>query len=175
MDEPSTDIIQLAAKGDIDAFGEIYRAFSRLVYNVIFRIVGSKEDAEELTQEVFVSIFQKLGQFQFKSSIKTWVYRVAVNTALTGKQKQNREKEKVMELGSAKRVQDQSIKSEITMESISDLLNVLPQDQRICLILRSMEGLSYQEISDTLQLNLNTVRTRLKRARETLIGIRGRN
>ena len=68
--------------GDISAFEAIYRKYASFVYNVAYRITPLKEDAQEITQEVFITVHRQLAGFQFKSAFKTWLYRVTVNCAL---------------------------------------------------------------------------------------------
>lgn len=74
----SKDVLLQAAQGDIQAFEEIYKVTSGFVYNVAFRVVGNKEDAQEITQDVFLKIYKNLKNFEFRASFKTWVYRIAI-------------------------------------------------------------------------------------------------
>ena len=76
------DILIKASQGNMEAFEEIYGSSSDFVYNVAFRITNSREDAEEITQDVFLKIHRNLKNFQFRSSFKTWVYRITVNTVI---------------------------------------------------------------------------------------------
>lgn len=151
-------------------FEHVYRETADFVYNVALRVVNNKQDAEEITQEVFVSVYKNLKYFRQESSIKTWIYRITVNRAINFVKKKSREKAKTTEYekefksGGPGRAEETSRPGMI----IKELLNALDPDQRACLILRNMEGLSYREIADTLKININTVRSRLKRAREKL-------
>lgn len=171
----SDDILIRASEGDMDAFEEIYRATSGCVYNAAFRIVNNREDAEEITQEVFLTIYQKLKGFRFQSSFKTWVYRITVNSAINYSKKRAREKAKAAEYdngpwpGSASDEMERKIDAEHREKTIASMLDVLNPDQRACIVLRNIEGLSYREIAESLRININTVRSRLKRARETLL------
>ena len=97
MEHISENIIEKAAGGDQEAFESIYRAFSKFVYNVAWRIVTRHEDAEEVTQEVFIIVYRKLNTFQFKSTLKTWVYRVTINTAMNYAKKLSKVKNKTTE------------------------------------------------------------------------------
>ncbi|MFQ5952471.1 MAG: RNA polymerase sigma factor [Candidatus Omnitrophota bacterium] len=173
-DIPKETILQ-AAEGDLDAFEEIYKASSGLVYNTALRITASKEDAEDVTQEVFIKVHRSLKNFRFRSSLKTWIYRIAANTAINKYKKRKREKMRTVEY-------DDKIETEYAAENaekelyrsdneklIGSVLNMLNPEQRACIVLRSIEGLSYEEIAKTLGININTVRTRLKRARERIL------
>ena len=82
MHEISADILKKASSGDISSFEMIYNRTSDFVYNVALRILNNNEDAEEVMQEVFLTVYHKLKYFRFESSIKTWIYRIAVNRAI---------------------------------------------------------------------------------------------
>ncbi len=136
------------------------------------------DEAQEVTQEVFLAVYRKLKSFMFKSSFKTWVYRIAVNMAIDYARKMSKEKdytaryEETDGLNNAIDPLGEKIEREQQEKNISTLLKALSPDQRACIVLRSIEGLSYQEISESLDININTVRSRLKRAREKLIALR---
>ena len=174
-DIPKETLIK-AQEDDLESFENIYKETSVFVYNVAFRIVNNKQDAEEVVQDVFLNIHHNLKNFRFQSSFKTWVYRITVNCAINHVKKMAREKNKIKEYGNnlistgetsqMLEIEKVNVGQE---EIISSLLGILDVDQRACISLRNIEGLSYQEISDTLKININTVRTRLKRAREKLL------
>jgi len=176
MPDISKEILIKAQEDDLESFETIYKETSGFVYNVAFGVVNNKHDAEEVMQDVFLNIHHNLNNFRFQSSFKTWVYRITVNCALNQVKKMVREKNRVKEYGNnlikvgtpfqAPKIAELKDGSE---QMISSLLGGLDADQRICIVLRNIEGLSYQEISDTLKININTVRTRLKRARERLL------
>ena len=173
MHDISADILKKASAGDINSFELIYKETADFVYNVALRIVNNSEDAEEVTQEVFMTVYRKLKYFRFEASIKTWIYRITVNRAINLAKKRSRENMKVTEYekefhSGTEATQDKEKHNGI----IEALLKSLDPDQRACLVLRNMEGLSYKEISDTLKININTVRSRLRRARERLVALR---
>ncbi|MBM4128996.1 MAG: sigma-70 family RNA polymerase sigma factor [Nitrospira sp.] len=178
MDEISQDIIIKASEGDADAFELIYKTYSKAVLNVAFRMVDNMADAEEVTQQVFLTIYQKLDKFQFQSSMKTWIYRIAVNTAINYGRGVSKERDRTVEYREGFHSQssvgemEMFIKREDRAEMINSFLRVLTPDQRACIVLRSIEGMSYQKIAETLKININTVRSRLKRAREQLLVLR---
>lgn len=155
------------------SFELIYNDTANFVYNVALRILNNSEDAEEVTQEVFMTVYHKLKYFRFESSIKTWIYRITVNRAINLAKKRSREKmvraEYEKELYSNTETRPEKEKRSGIME---ELLKSVDPDQRACLVLRNMEGLSYKEISNALKININTVRSRLRRAREKLLALR---
>ncbi len=169
IDQP---VIERAKAGDARAFAAIYHAYAALVFSVALRISRVWQDAEEITQEVFITLFRKFAQFNFLSSLKTWLYRIAVNTALNARRDHLREearrlvyqKTAILRQGAP----DPAAQVQADAEA-NALLDLLPPEQRVCIVLRTIEGLSYQEIAEVLQVNLNTVRSRLKRGRETLL------
>lgn len=175
MQDITDEIIVKAAGGDLEAFEFIYRATSGFVYNVAFRVVNNRQDAEEVTQEVFLTVYNKLNSFRFQSSLKTWIYRVTANAAINYAKRVSKD-HKHMELDEQITAGPQEANDNISKEHnekvVTALLDSLNPDQRACVVLRSIEGLSYQEIADALGININTVRSRLKRARETLLSMR---
>ena len=176
MQDITDEILVKAAAGDIASFEIIYRAAAKFVYNVAYRMVHNAEDAEEITQEVFLNIYHKLKEFRFQSSFKTWLYRITVNRAINYSKKmasERRRREEHYKYLDTHNMLNIPGKAEDNYKEIIDLcLKVLNPDQRICVVLRSMEGLSYQEIAGTLKISINTVRSRLKRAREKLLSMK---
>jgi RNA polymerase sigma-70 factor (ECF subfamily) len=175
MQEIERELITRAGGGDMGAFREIYQRFSGYVYTLAYRIVSTKHDAEEVTQDVFLKIHRSLGAFKFESSFKTWLYRIAVNAALNHAKKRSRvtmrEVEEVFEDPATVTQPDASkgIEAREAGQQLKILLDQLNPDQRACIVLREIEGLDYQGIARSLGTNINTVRSRLKRARETLL------
>jgi RNA polymerase sigma-70 factor, ECF subfamily len=175
MDNLSHETLRQAAQGDIQAFEKIYKTYASFVYNVAFRLVATREDAEEITQEVFLIIHRKLNSFMFRSSLKTWVYRVTANCALNFLNKRNKEQkgrvgfDDVLATAASPNEVRVKMESEDQGHKVKALLNTLNPDERACVVLRNIEGLSYQDIARSLNVNLNTVRTRLKRAREKML------
>jgi len=171
----STETINRAQSGDIHAFEDLYKKASGFVYNVALSVTNNKSDADEITQDVFIKIYKNIGKFRSLSSIKTWIYRIAVNTAINHKKAsqkhtENREDPETAfrSIAAKERVRDNVAKKD-AKERISKLLTILNPDQRACILLREIEGLDYKEIANVLGVNINTVRTRLKRARRKLI------
>lgn len=180
MDDIALDVLERASEGDMDAFEQVYKATSSFVYNVAFRITRNSPDAEEVTQDVFMKIYRNLKGFRFRSAFKTWVYRITVNTAINRYHKSKKEeKDRVDYDNIIESLPDRRLAAEGVIQSdnearLNALLDTLSHEHKTCLILREIEGLSYQEISDTLKIPVNTVRSRLKRARQALLEKAGR-
>lgn len=175
MQDISADILLKAQEGDIEAFECLYRVSSGFVFTVALGITNNRADAEEVTQDVFIKVYHSLRSFRFASTFKTWVYRITVNTALNVYRKKVKDARARGEFEAAMDVEDphgpleQSVEQEHSEKKLAGLLHCLNADQRTCLLLREVEGLSYQEIADILGTNINTVRSRLKRAREAIL------
>jgi len=178
MQDITHEVLTQAAQGDLKAFETIYKEASSFVYNVAFRVVGNKQDAEEVTQEVLLTVYHKLKTFRFESSFKTWVYRITANHAINMAKKNSKTRDKttvydehVEPVGVSSQVNNKAEK-EYNDKVIEELLNAINPDQRACVVLRNIQGLSYEEVAQSLNININTVRSRLKRAREKLLAMR---
>ncbi len=178
MNDIPDDVLKKAAAGDLESFEAVYKSLSGFVFNVAFRVVSNRQDAEEVTQEVFLTLYRRLKDFRFESALKTWVYRMTVNHAINYGRKASRGKNRSLsyddEIGAAAApgVIEKEIEKEYTNTVVGKLLGAIPPEQRACVVLRGMEGLSYKQISEILKININTVRTRLRRARETMFSLR---
>lgn len=174
MIEIEQDTLEQAAGGDIDAFRRIYDSFSAFVYNVALRVTNNSADAEEVTQDVFLKVYRKLEGFQFRSAFKTWLYRITVNTAINYYRRSVRQYQDRVDYDDvAETLPGQSSAAENAIQNefetrLNGLLKLLSPEYKACLILREIEGLSYEEIASALNIPVNTVRSRLKRARLAL-------
>ncbi len=178
MNDIRQDILVKASKGDLQAFEEVYKLSSSFVYNVAYRVIGNQQDAQEATQEIFMTVYHKLKDFRFESSFKTWLYRITVNHSINMSKKISKTKNKTFVFDenvnppSVEPETHEKMDREYNEKIVQDFLSELNEDQRACIVLRNIEGLSYEEISQSLNININTVRTRLKRAREKLLTLR---
>ncbi len=170
----SDELIRMAAQGDAQAGEALYAAAHGFVFHVALGMAGNEDDAYEIAQETFIKILENLDQFKFKSSLKTWIYRITVNTALNTRKKNrmlNHRRvafDETLESLSESPVERHAT-SASSAQTVQLLLDTLGDDQRACVVLRDMEGLRYEEIAQILRININTVRSRLKRARENLL------
>jgi RNA polymerase sigma-70 factor (ECF subfamily) len=181
MNDIAVDILEKASQGDLEAFEQVYKSAGGFVYNVALRIIRNSADAEEVAQEVFMKVYHSLKDFQFRSSFKTWVYRITVNTAINRYRKFAREEKDKVDYGSiietlpgVGSAAEKAIQSD-NETRLNALLGLLSPEHRVCLVLREIEGLSYQEIAASLKIPVNTVRSRLKRARQALLEQAGKD
>ena len=178
MNNITENTIIKASEGSMEDFERIYKEYSGFVYNVAIRVVNNMDEAQEVTQEVFLIVYRKLKSFQFKSSFKTWIYRITVNLAINYAKKESKEQrvafayDEEYECDKTVDTLGEKIERKQQGKIITTLLKALNPEQRACIVLRSIEGLSYQEIAEVLCINVNTVRSRLRRGREKLVALR---
>jgi RNA polymerase sigma-70 factor (ECF subfamily) len=164
-------LIQQAGNGDSNAFGELVRRHYAPIVNVVYRMCGDANLAEDMAQETFLRAWSNLASFRPKASLRHWLYRIAVNATLDVLR---RKTEEPVEDEFIQMVSDQSPGPEATViekEQAADLqkkLKSLPEASRTVLVLREYGGLSYQEIATTLELPVGTVMSRLNYARTRL-------
>ncbi|MCX5667314.1 MAG: sigma-70 family RNA polymerase sigma factor [Candidatus Omnitrophica bacterium] len=176
MREIEKDTIVMAAGGNIAAFEEIYKQCSSTVYTLAFGVTRNCQDAEEATQDVFVKVFRSLRNFRFGSSFNTWLYRIAMNTAINIYRKRARQGAVSLQYDDLKDTRQETpdmrqneIRQGDVAARIAALLDNISPEHRSCIMLREIEGFDYKEMAGILKIPLNTVRSRLKRAREALI------
>jgi RNA polymerase sigma-70 factor (ECF subfamily) len=176
MREIAKETIELAAGGDICAFEEIYKAFSSTVYTVALGVTRDSRDAEEAAQDVFLKVFRGLKRFNFGSSLGTWIYRITMNTAINVYRSQARRRACGMvdydeikdSIPDERDMSGEDIEKRHVAEIVDKLLGEMSPEHRACIVLREIGGLDYKEIADILKIPLNTVRSRLKRARAAM-------
>jgi RNA polymerase sigma-70 factor (ECF subfamily) len=180
MNDISQDILQRAGAGEMAAFEEVYRQTSGFVYNVALKITRNGTDAEEVTQDVFMKVYRNLKDFRFQSAFKTWLYRIAVNTAInryrqSARQSKGRQDYEgiIDSLPGGVSPSLEAIEGD-NKALLDRLLENLNPEYKACLLLREIEGLDYREIAAALRIPINTVRSRLKRARQALLEMAGR-
>jgi RNA polymerase sigma-70 factor (ECF subfamily) len=166
----TTQIIERAAKSDPEARGLIYSEFKDFVWHISIGIAKNSRDAEDIASEVFVKVFSKIKGFRFKSSFKSWLYRVAVNTALNYIKKEKRQKTVNLE-NSITTVPETDTGVYDLIESrdtVSSLMGELDAKSRMILVMREIDGMSYADIAVALDTNISTVKTWIYRSREEL-------
>ncbi|MEW6404886.1 MAG: sigma-70 family RNA polymerase sigma factor [Chloroflexota bacterium] len=167
------ELISQAQSGDRNAFSELVRIHSQGVLNVVYRMCGDRQLAEDAAQESFIRAWLDLGSFRPRASLRNWLYRIAVNTAIDMWRKQRRilpgALEDLQVTDANPGPEALSVQSERTALVQKSILS-LPEASRAVLVLREYEGLSYQEIADALGLPIGTVMSRLNSARNLLKG-----
>lgn len=167
--------------GDIAAFEMLIEAYQKKIFNLAYRIAGNYDDAGDLTQEALIRIFRSIANFKEQSSFSTWVYRITTNVCLDDiRKKKNR---KVLSLDEEIHLEDGEMKRQIMSDDplpdevaekeelrriVNNSIDSLPEDQRLVIALRDIQGLSYEEIARVLDCPSGTVKSRINRARQAL-------
>jgi RNA polymerase sigma-70 factor (ECF subfamily) len=173
-EQTDLDLAQRHRYGDSAAFEEVYRRFGSMVYNLALRLAGDPDEAADLTQEVFVRAFRHLGKYRGGASLKTWLYRVALNHCRSRLRRRRRRlllplaPEAQESLADPDRGPEQSALAHDLGRCVERALAALPPVFREAVVLRDLEGLSYEEIARILRVRLGTVRSRIARGREQL-------
>jgi RNA polymerase sigma-70 factor, ECF subfamily len=166
-------------------FDELFERYSSMVFGLVCHILGDREEALDVSQEVFLTIFRKMDSFRGESSLKTWIYCIAVNRAANRFRWWNRlrrrgtvsleehlancpDRELFYNLKSDIQSPEDALLVQEEHAEIERLLLQLPLQQRIAVIMRDIEGLSYEEIAASMQISIGTVKSRIARGRETL-------
>jgi RNA polymerase sigma-70 factor (ECF subfamily) len=177
-------LVQRSLAGDTDAFRQIVERYQSKVYNLALRMTGNPEDALDIAQESFLRVFRALKTFKGDSSFSTWLYRITNNIVLDELRKRRRrplvvmstdafvageEGEHPLEFSGPESLQpeEQVVWAERRREIEQALRSISPEHRHI-LLLRDVEGFSYEEIAEMLNINLGTVKSRLNRARLSL-------
>ncbi len=168
-------LIKKCQADDAVAFEELLGNYETMIYNLTYRFFGNHHDASDVGQEALLRVYRKIKDFNGKSSFKTWLYRVVSNLCLDEIRKRKKRKDSSLE--EAKESGYEPLAGDVTpMENvlqkerfqlIQEILLLLTEEHRTILILKDIEGLDYNEISQVLNCNIGTVKSRLSRARES--------
>lgn len=166
MTRSSDELIAAAKRGEPPAQRRLYEEHRSRVYRLMVRMVGA-DDAADVTQQVFLQVLRKIGQFSGQSQFTTWLYRLAVNEALQHLRRRRRAKSSSLEYDVVDRSPPRVGRCE-QAELLEEALARLDSDLRAMFLLREVEGLSYQEIAAAVGIAEGTVGSRLNRARQLL-------
>ncbi len=162
-------LVQASQDGDLDAFEALVRRHQPAVYRVALRMLGSEADAQDATQETFVRAWRGLGRFRRESETTTWLYRIVTRRCLDviGARRPSKALDEI-ELSSRVDVADAAEQRE-RLRAVTRAIAALPGDQRVTLVLREFEGLSYEQVADVLETSVPAVKGRIHRARLTVM------
>ena len=176
LNQGDRDLVIAASKGDVEAFAKLVRDYSSLVYRVSLRLLGN-DDAQDASQEVWVRVWRNIRSFRGESAFSTWLYRITVNTCLSIRQKQSRRDER--ELGDEVPYISEPPGGDADPEAVAlnterreelqDALQHVRAEHRAALVLRHMEGLSYAEIAEVLQVPNGTAKGWVSRGRAAML------
>jgi RNA polymerase sigma-70 factor (ECF subfamily) len=175
------ELIQRAAAGDEVASSELVAEHQRMVFQLGLHLLGDHDEALDLSQEVFLRVFRTIGRFRGQSALRTWIYRIVINQA-RNRQRWWRRRHRAEQVSLDEHLEhhgdlpattdmgapDREFGRKELASRIWNALDRLPFDQRTAIILREIDGLSYDEIAFSLGVAIGTVKSRLTRAREAL-------
>jgi RNA polymerase sigma-70 factor (ECF subfamily) len=187
--EPSTDeeLVELVLAGQGEVFARLYERYYLRAYRLAYGMTGQREAAEDLTQEIFLRTYQKLHQFRGEARFATWFYRLTTNHCLRYRQRARRNPEEVIDdleqalpqpcATQSRREAEAKLFQQQTQTIIHKALLSLKPELRLVVVLRNLEGLSYEEIAERMDCSVGTVGTWLHRAHKLLArklaGLRG--
>jgi RNA polymerase sigma-70 factor (ECF subfamily) len=174
-------LVQQCAAGDEDACTRLVTDHQRMVYQLALHLLGDRQEALDVSQEVFLRVFRTLSQFRGQSTLRTWIYRIVVNQA-SNRQRWWRRRRRALQVNLDEHTQthgeladsrafaqpDRLLQQHEISDRVWSALDRLPFDHRAAIVLREIDGLSYEEIASTLGVAVGTVKSRLARAREHL-------
>src|SRR6476620_10627166 len=168
LQQPDLGVLRKAQRGDERAFAIIVRAYETPVVNYVLRLVGDRALAEDLTQEVFLRVFQGLPKFSLRCKFTTWLFQVTKNRVLDELRAKERRPHKPINLDDAPQLEvlDQPVERAESIDALWHAIDGLPVVLKMALLLRDVVGLSYNEIADSLEVTLATVKWRIFKARE---------
>jgi RNA polymerase sigma-70 factor, ECF subfamily len=166
--QPDFGVLRKAQRGDERAFSLIVRAYEVPVFNYVMRLVGDRALAEDLTQEVFIRVYQGLPKFSLRSKFTTWLFQLTKNRVLDELRSNERRPRALVAIEDAPplEVVDAPVEQVETIAALWAAVEELNTDLKMALLLRDVVGLSYNEIADALDTTLATVKWRIFKARE---------
>ena len=180
-DPPDSELVLKSQQGDVRAFDELVERYHDRIYGLAYNMLSNREDAEDLTQEIFVKAFEALPRFKGKSLFYTWLYRIAINKTINYRKKRNRNRALSLdqfdqEIKSDDIYQDLTAKGSplrnINLTELQERLNAslqkLSDKHRTVMIMHDMQGIPHEEIAKVVGASSGTVRSRLFYARKQM-------
>lgn len=175
-DAPDMALCQRAAKGSLPAFELIYQRYHRRTYSLCLRMTSSQTEAEDLTQEVFIQLFRKIGSFRGDSAFSTWLHRLTVNQVLMHFRRRSVKNEKVSDDGE---MPEQTVHGTanpnkmpvIDRIALKNAIGQLPNGYRNVFVLHDVEGYEHEEVARMLKISVGTSKSQLHKARLKLRGL----
>ena len=173
--EQEKDFVVRCQNGDKGAMETLMRHYQQWVYNIAYGMLGNPEDASDMTQDVFLWLWENIGQFQFRSRFSTWLYRIVTNRCINVKHQKRRRKTEPTEIDDSQpwvpvdaATPEKSVLLAEQREILHKALAELRDDYRQILILREMQNLSYGELAEVIGCSVGRVKSKLHEARKVL-------
>jgi RNA polymerase sigma-70 factor (ECF subfamily) len=173
---PDVELARLAAAGNISAFERLYERYHRRTYSLCLRMTGSQTESEDLTQEVFIQLFRKIGSFRGESAFSTWLHRLTVNQVLMHFRRRSVKNEKTSEDGEMPEqimpgTENQSKMPVLDRIALKRAIDQLPPGYRSAFVLHDVEGYEHEEVAKLLKISVGTSKSQLHKARLKLRGL----
>lgn len=175
---PDVILVERVVGGDRSAFEELYKKYVKKIFNLLYRMTGTAEEAEEVTQEVFYQVYRVLPNFQGRSQFYTWIYRIATNVGLQHLKKRVRKKRESSfdEIPETNAIPSPTVGGDPQHVSerralytdIHKAIDALPVNQRVVMILGPIQGHNYQQMAEITGTTEEVIKGRLHRARENI-------
>jgi RNA polymerase sigma-70 factor, ECF subfamily len=168
LEQPDPAVLRDAQRGNEQAFSAIVRAYQTPVYNYVLRLTSDRSLAEDLTQDVFLRVYQGLPRFSLRCKFTTWLFQVTKNRVLDELRARERRPQAVVHIDDLPTLEalDPPIEEGETIDALWRAVHDLNPDLKMALLLRDIVGLPYNEIADSLEITLSTVKWRIFKARE---------
>jgi len=172
-------LVQKTKNGDLDAFDELVRRYEGKIYGLAYRFMGNHADASDLAQDTFIRVYQALAGFRGDAAFSTWIYRIVANICRDELRKRQRRRSVSMDemidaspanvpTADGSYLPEETVQRYEVQRQVQFCLNELSDDHRLVLVMREIQGLSYEEIAGALQCSMGTVKSRISRARSAL-------
>ena len=161
-------------RGDVNAFEILVRRHEKAIFNLVYRMLGDYDDAAETSQEVFLSAYRAIGQFRGDANFSTWIYRIALNHAITRRKNTSLRQKRFVSIDGTDMTDDAQIGPAETLEKkelrerVQRALNELDPEDATVILLRDLQDIPYEDIARVLKIPVGTVKSRLHRARQAL-------
>ena len=177
-------LIARCKDGDIEAYEQLIQGYQKKVYNIALKMLGNAEDASDAAQEALIKVYKSIAGFKEESSLSTWIYRIATNVCLDELRK--KKKSNVVSIHTNLQTEDGELSVQIEdhrpqpdqvyenlelRQEMKKAIDALNEEHKTVVVLRDIQGMSYEEIAHIMQCSLGTVKSRINRARNTLKNI----
>ena len=181
MSDNEKYLLERAKSGEVEAFERLIEGYQKKVFNIALRMIGNYDDASELAQEVFIKVYKSIRSFKEESSFSTWIYKITSNVCLDEIRK--RKNKKVVYLDDDVKLEDGEVRHQIEDDSpspeallerkeikrvVKEAIQSLSEEHRLVIVMRDLQGMSYEEIGKIVKCPEGTVKSRINRARQAL-------
>jgi RNA polymerase sigma-70 factor (ECF subfamily) len=174
--DPTSDTacVRRLQRGDTIAFEILVRRHEKAVFNLLYRMLGDYDDAAETAQEVFLSAYRAIGQFRGEANFSTWLYRIALNHAITRRKSTSTRQRRVVPIAGTDIIDEtqlgpaESLEKKELRERVQRALNDLAPEDAAVILMRDLQDIPYEDVARVLKVPVGTVKSRLHRARQAL-------